>query len=159
MTPQETAEKIRDMLRALGCPASCGPGSCDNPGFASGSWWVAAGEGTFEEPAFTVAAAGVAFCALRFAPVGSLRARKAAPLDEAVVYQRCADIAALMVKRIARKAANQEAWAVVDELKKLGMTATMQEGRVVLTFSFSAEHAREMGPKLLAVLGERKAGQ
>lgn len=41
----------------------------------------------------------------------------------------------------------------------IGMTATAQEGRVVLALSFSPEYARDMGPKLLAMLGERKAGQ
>jgi hypothetical protein len=152
VTPQATAERIRDTLRALGCPAKHGPGDC-----ATGSWWVSAGDGTLEEPAFTVDAAGVAFCALRFAPVGSLRARKAAPFDEAVVYQRCAEVATLMLRRADRNAANARAWAVADELKKLGMTAAAQEGRVVLTLSFSPEYARDMGPKLLAMLGARKA--
>ena len=142
------------MLRALGCAAECGPGDC-----ASGPWWVSAGESALEEAAFTVAATGVAFCALRFAPVGSLRARKAAPFDEAVAYRRCAEVATLMLKRAERKAANAAAWAAADELKKLGMTVTAQEGRVVLTLSFSPEYARDMGPKLLAMLGERKAGQ
>jgi hypothetical protein len=47
---------------------------------------------------------------------------------------------------------------VADELKKLGMTDTMSEGRVRITLDFSPEYAREMGPKLLAVLGERKTG-
>jgi hypothetical protein len=35
----------------------------------------------------------------------------------------------------------------------------MQEGRVRITLDFSPEYARKMGPKLLAVLGERKAAQ
>lgn len=153
VTPQETAEKIRDMLRALGCPASCGgSGEC-----VGGSWYVSAGEGTFEEPVFTVYATGVACCALRFAPVGSLRARRTAPFDEAVIHRRCTEIAALTLKRAERNAANAKAWAVADELRALGMIAIAQEDRVVLTFSFSPEYAREMGPRVAAVLGERKA--
>ena len=146
MTPQETAEKIRDMLRALGCPSECG--ASGHP-MTKGSWWVTAGEGSLEEPVFDCGADGVAFRSVR-SSVGTLRVRKATT-DWAAIGNRC-DAAA-------HKAAVQEAWAVVDELKKLGMTATMQEGRVRITLDFSPEYAREMGPKLLAVLGERKAAQ
>ncbi len=123
-----------------------------------GSWWVTAGEGSLEEPVFDCGPAGVAFRSLR-SSAGTLRAHKAAPFDSAVVYQRCAEVAALNIKRVARKAAVQEAWAVVDGLKALGMTATMQEGRVRITLDFSPEYAREMGPKIAEMLGERKAAK
>lgn len=153
MTPQETAEKIRDMLLALGCPAACG--ASGHP-MTKGSWWVTAGEGSLEEPVFDCGADGVAFRSVR-SSVGALRVRKATT-DWAAIGNRCDAAADLNLARVAHKAAVQEAWAVVDELKKLGMAATMQEGRVRITLDFSPEYAREMGPKLLAVLGERKAG-
>ncbi len=155
MTPQETAEKIRDMLRGLGCPSNCGANHGGHPMYPVGSWWVTAGEGSLEEPVFGCGPDGVAFRSLR-SSVGTLRVRKATT-DWPAIKQRCADVAALNVKRVARKAAVQEAWAVVDELKALGITATTQEGRVRITLDFSPEHAREMGPKIAAVLGERKA--
>lgn len=153
MTPQETAEKIRDMLLALGCPAACGRGAYP---MSAGSWWVTAGEGTLEEPVFHAEQEGVTFLSVRCS-VGTLARRAAAPLDWAAVVARCAAVADLNRAREQRKAANAEAWAVADGLRKLGMNATMSEGRVRITLDFSPEYAREMGPKLLAVLGERKA--
>ena len=153
MTPQETAEKIRDMLRALGCPAACGANVQPKPAVW---WWVDAGEGTLEEPVFYVGPDSVAFLPVR-SSVGTLRAQDATPLDWVKIAARCDAVADLNRAREQRKAANAEAWAVADGLKKLGMTATMQEGRVRITLDFSPEYAREMGPKLLAVLGERKA--
>lgn len=154
MTPQETAEKIVGMLNAIGCAAACGANVYPMP---AGSWWVTAGAGSLEEPVFYVGPDDITFLLVRSA-VGTLRARKAAPLKWEEIGGRCVDIAALMRNIAARKATNDAAWAVVDELKKLGMVATMCDGRVVITLDFSAEYAREMGPKLLAVLGERKAG-
>lgn len=154
MTPQETAEKIRDMLRALGCPSECG--ASGHP-ITKGSWWVTAGEGSLEEPVFDCGADGVAFRSV-WSSVGTLRVRKATT-DWAAIGNRCDAAADLNLARVAHKASVQEAWAVADGLKKLGMNATMDEGRVRITLDFSPEYAREMGPKLLAVLGERKAAQ
>lgn len=155
MTPQETAEKIRDMLRALGCPSECGPSG--HP-VTKGSWWVTAGAGSLEEPVFDCGADGVAFRSVR-SSVGTLRAQKAAPLDWAKVAARCDAAADLNRARQQRKAVVQEAWAVADGLRKLGINATMDEGRVRITLDFSPEYAREMGPKLAAILGERKAAE
>jgi hypothetical protein len=95
-----------------------------------GSWWVTAGEGSLEEPVFDCGADGVAFRSVR-SSVGTLRVRKATT-DWPAIEQRCAEVAALNVKCVAHKAAVQEAWAVVDELKKLGMTTVSELGQAAL---------------------------
>lgn len=156
MTPQETAEKIRDMLLALGCPAACGANV--GPLSSVGSWWVTAGEGTLEEPVFYVGPDDVTFLPVR-SSVGTLRAQKAVPLDWVKIAARCDAVADLNRAREQRKKANAEAWAAADGLRKLGMNATMDEGRVRITLDFSPEYAREMGPKIAEMLGERKAAK
>jgi hypothetical protein len=152
MTPQETAEKIRGVLLVLGCPAACGKGAYP---MSDESWWVTAGEGTLEEPVFYAGPEGVTFLSVR-SSVGTLPRRAAAPLDWVKIAARCDAVADLNRAREQRKKANAEAWAVADGLRELGMTATMSEGRVRITLDFSPEYAREMGPKIAEMLGERK---
>lgn len=78
--------------------------------------------------------------------------------------KRWAEVKELCERIVVRLQADAEARAEIDaaravvaDLRALGLPALVVSGRVSITLDFSPEYAREMGPKLLAVLGERKA--
>lgn len=157
MTPAETAEKIADMLRSKGLDARVH----DPRDFLS--WWVVVGVAgsSVEEPVAEVssrAPGDVRFLTFRLGVYGkTLRARKIATTNERDLRQRCADIADRVKAHIARREAQVKAWQVVDTLKSLGMPCTARNGRVVIEMDLSPEYAAEVGPKIAAVMSERKA--
>jgi hypothetical protein len=153
MTPAETAEKIAGMLRGMGLEARV-----HDSKQADGAQWVVVGSGSMEEPVFEVTATEsdrVLCLSLRLGRTKALRARTVWASEDESIAGRCKDIADRFREHVANREAQQKAWGVVDELKRLGMLCTARDGRVVITLDLSPEYAADVGPKIAAVMGER----
>lgn len=155
MTPAETAEKIACMLRGMGLDARV------HDFQQSGEQCVTVDVLAMEEPVAEMNATtpgDVRFLPLRLGiHCKALRAKKIANTNERDIERRCAEIAERVRGYLATKDAQGKAWAVVDELKSLGMPATARGGRVVITLDLSPEYAAKVGPKIAAVMGEKEA--
>jgi ribosomal protein L30/L7E len=149
MTPQEIAEKIVGDLTALGCQAQFGPGM-------RGAW-VSVGDGNLEEAVFDIGPGEVVMLKALWWQVGSVRRRVVKP-DSPAISKRIAGVARLVSKAKVRREQSNQAWAVRETLRGLGLPATVHEGRVVIELSLSPEYAAEVGPKIAAVMSERKEG-
>jgi hypothetical protein len=154
MTNQEIAEKIVALFAALNFHA----GVYDSKQ-ADDAWCVAGSGGvTPMAPVFDVKDGRVSMLSVHLLH-GTLRAtrRPARPLNWKAIQQRCEDIVALMRKDADLRARTAVAQAVVDDLKNLGLPAVVVSGRVSVTLDLSPEYAAEVGPKIAAIMSERKA--
>ena len=149
MTPQETAEKIVAKLMALGCQAQFGPGM-------RGAW-VSVGDGGLEETVFDIGPEEIVMLGARWWQVGSVRKRIVKP-GSAAIYERMREVADLVSKAKTRQEQSNRAWAVRDVLRGIGLPATVHDGRVVIELILSPDYAAEVGPKIAAVMSERKEG-
>ena len=152
MTNQQAAEKIVAMFAALGFPAHVDRACQD----VESVMHVVVGPAGQSVPVFEVASNGVQALAVRLL-IGGLSARPASRPKWKDIEARCERIVDLMRDDTEKREQIKAAKAVADELKALGLPAVVVSGRVSITLDFSPEYAREMGPKLLAMLGERKA--
>lgn len=155
MTNQQIAQKIADFFAAMDFPARTEAmrDSLDS---------VKVFAGAPERYAFLVFPSGVASARIETLQ-GHLRPQNFARTDGklpkrwAEVKEQCELIAEVVRRDDEHRAKLAAAQAAVDELRALGIHAVVASGRVSVTLDFSPEYARAMGPKIAALLGERKA--
>lgn len=155
MTNQQIAQRIADFFAALDFPVRT---EVVNDGLDSVQVLVGTAP---ERRAFLVSSTEVASVQVETLN-GHLRPRNftrdgKSPKRWADVKDHCELIVEVVRRDDERRAKIGMAREVTDDLRALGLPAVVVSGRVAITLDFSPEHAREMGPKIAALLGERKA--
>ena len=155
MTAQEAAAGLVGMLAAAGLAARVHDSRQPN-----GAQWVVIDPVPGEpEPLFEVTDVEPdrVYClTMRLGRTKQLRARTVRAAERTALARRCAEIAARVKEHAANREADSKARAVAEELRGLGMNAEAKRGRVVITLDLSPEYAAEVGPKIAAVMSERK---
>ena len=156
MTSQEIAEKIVALFAALGFPARTE--AMDDSFLDSVKVFVGAAP---ERYAFLVFPSGVASARIEtlqghLRPQDFARADSKLPKRWAEVKRHCKLIVEVVRRDDQRRAEIGMARTVVDELRALGLPALVVAGRVSVTLDLSPEYAAEVGPKIAAVMSEKK---
>lgn len=121
-------------------------------------WRVYGGNSERDEDALFVSKDNVVALAVSVGRTKVLRKKTIRFSAFDALRERCADIAARFKEHKANCAAQEKAWNVADVLKKLGLPACAWMGRVEIKLDLSSEYAAEVGPKIAAVMSERKEG-
>jgi hypothetical protein len=148
VTPQQTAENIAAYLRTLGLVARVHATQ-----LSTFQVWAGNSERD-EEGVFGLAEGVIHAVALKLGRTKALRERRL--VVWAQVVARCDEIAARFREHAANRAEQDKAWQVADRLKALGLPAVAFAGRVRIDLDLSPEYAADVGPRIAAVMGERK---
>lgn len=150
--PEPTAEAVAAwlaaVLRSHGLEARAWP--------LPTGWRVSGVNSDCDEEALFSANNNVFAFALSIGRTKALR-KKTFRLNEfGLLGARCADIAARFKEHKANRAAQEVAIGVAATLKGLGLPAFPYQGRVEIKLDLSPGYAAEVGPKIAAIMSERK---
>lgn len=155
MTAQETAAGLVGMLAAVGLTARVHDSRQEN----GAQWVVIDSVPGGPEPLFEVTDVEPdrVYClTMRLGRTKSLRARTVWASEHKSLARRCEEIAERVKEHATNREADSKTRAVAEELRGLGMSAVALRGRVVITLDLSPEYAADVGPKIAAVMSERK---
>jgi hypothetical protein len=158
VTNRQTAEKIAAIFAGLGLSARV-----EMVGDSIESARVVVRAGDRDVEAFLVFPSGIGAAKidlLRSAmrPMHFDRPEKGLPKRWREVKERCERIVSCLESDTEQRTTINRAQAVADDLKRLGLVAVVVSGRVSITLDLSPEYAAEVGPKIAAVMSEKKEG-